>query len=200
MFLGMKSPILAVSLLMLAPVFSWATTVASRPVLANTRCFVDPATGTLAAKKFAARSATFRKAAEQAWRATHNGDAAFEAGFSIDREGQPGKVQLSLFETVNAATHLNIASNASALGTLHVHNRFGKSTPSPEDVQSARTWRQTIYVESRTGLYAIGPDGRVCHLFSDVDWFNKRCGQFSLQHASAKPPSSSGLNQGSRIP
>lgn len=200
MLLGPKSPILAVSLFVLAPVFSWATTSASRPVQTSTRCFVDPATGTLAAKKFAARSAAFRKAAEQAWRATHNGDAAFEAGFSIDRDGQPGKVQLSLFETVNAATHLSISSSTSALGTLHVHNRFGKATPSPEDVQSARTWRQTIYVESRTGLYAIGPDGRVCHLFSDVDWFHKRCSGGSFQHASAKLASSPGLNQGPRLP
>lgn len=125
-------------------------------------------------KAFARQSVLFRKNAEKAWRATHNGDAPFEAGFSIDKDGRPGKVQLSLFATVDAATHLDIASSPSALGTLHVHNRFGKPTPSPEDIHSAEMWGQTIYVESRTGLYAVNPDGRVCHLFNDEDWFSKR--------------------------
>lgn len=200
MLSGQRIFLLAMTLLTVAAIPSGATTGVSRPLPGNTRCFVDPATGVLAAKKFAAHSGAFRRAAEQAWRATHNGDAAFEAGFSIDHEGQPGRVQLSLFSTVNAATHLEIASSASALGTLHVHNRYGKSTPSPEDVQSARAWRQTIYVESRSGLYAISPEGRVCHLFTEVDWFEKQCLRANLQHGSAKEPSSSGWSHVSAIP
>jgi hypothetical protein len=126
-------------------------------------------------KRFAGRSVPFRKAAEEAWRATQNGDAPFEAGFSINNDGRPGKVQLSLFSTSNAATHLVIASNASALGTLHVHNRFGESTPSTEDIDSAKSLRKTVFVESRTGLYSINPNGQVSHVFPEPDWFTKRC-------------------------
>ena len=135
----------------------------------------QPAAGPLNAKRFAKRSAPFRKAAEEAWRATRNGDAPFEAGFSIDQDGHPGKVQLSLFATASAATHLSIASNQSALGTLHVHDKFGESTPSAGDIKSAQMLRKTIFVESRTGLYSIDPDGNVRHLFNEVDWFSKKC-------------------------
>ena len=107
----------------------------------------QPATGAFNAKKFAKHSAPFRRAAEEAWRATRNGDAPFEAGFSIDKDGHPGKVQLSLFATANAATPLNIASNKSALGTLHVHDKFGEPTPSAGDIKSAQMLRKTVFVE-----------------------------------------------------
>ena len=126
----------------------------------------------LFAKALAERSASFRKAAESAWRATQNGDAPYEAGFSIDKEGNPGKVQISILETVNAATHLEIASSQSAIGTLHVHNRFGEATPSPGDIKAAKVHGEMIFVESRMGLYVVSPDGTVHHLFSQTDWFS----------------------------
>lgn len=125
------------------------------------------------AKAFAERSASFRKAAENAWRAAQNGDAPYEAGFSIDKDGNPGKVQISILATVNAATHLDIASNPSAIGTLHVHNRFGEPTPSPGDIKAAELQGEMVYVESRMGLYVVNPDGTVHHLFSRIDWFSK---------------------------
>jgi len=58
--------------------------------------------------------------------------------------------------------------------TLHVHNKFGEPTPSPGDVKAARLWGEMIYVESRTGLYSVGPDGTVYHLFNARDWFRKK--------------------------
>jgi hypothetical protein len=125
------------------------------------------------AKALAERSASFRKAAENAWRAAQNGDAPYEAGFSIDKDGNPGKVQISILETVNAATHLEIASNQSAIGTLHVHNRFGEPMPSPGDIKAAKLHGEMIFVESRMGLYVVSPDGTVHHLFSRTDWFSK---------------------------
>ena len=64
----------------------------------------QPVTGPLNAKRFAKHSATFRRAAVEAWRATQNGDAPFEAGFSIEKDVHPGKVQLSLFATTSPAT------------------------------------------------------------------------------------------------
>jgi hypothetical protein len=126
-------------------------------------------------KEVCSHSAPFRKAAEQAWRATHNGDAPFEAGFSIENDGHPGKVQLSIFTTVEAATRLTIVSGPSAMGTLHVHNKFGESTPSQEDIKSAKLRGKMVYGESRMGLYSINPDGTVHHLFNRMDWFSKKC-------------------------
>ncbi len=119
-------------------------------------------------------SATFRKAAEEAWRATRNGTSPYEVGFSIDQDGRPGKIQLSMFATVNAKTHLRIASSPAALGTLHVHTRYGEPTPSQGDINSAIALHKVVYVESRTGLYRIDPDGNVRHVFDDPDWFLSR--------------------------
>lgn len=73
-------------------------------------CKNHPPTDMFFAKAFAEHSASFRKAAERAWRDAQNGDAPYEAGFSINRGGNPGKVQPSILATVNAATHLDISS------------------------------------------------------------------------------------------
>ncbi len=138
-------------------------------------CKMQTAADLLGAKRFAEHSSLFRRAAENAWRATYNGDAPFEAGFSIDRDGRPGKIQLSMFETVSAATHLTIVSNSSAIGSLHVHNRFGQPMPSRGDIRTAELRDQMVYVESRTGLYVVDPDGTVHHLFNRIDWYRKTC-------------------------
>lgn len=145
-----------------------------QPALTSFHCDGKCATGILNARAFAKHSTSFRQVAEKAWRATHNGDADFEAGFSIDQQGHAGKVQLSIFETVGRATHLNINAGPESLGTLHVHNRFGNSIPSPEDVESARKWKMIVFVESRTGLYAVNPDGKICQLYTEPDWFSQR--------------------------
>jgi hypothetical protein len=67
-----------------------------------------------------------------------------------------------IFRIVEAAIHLTIVSRPSAMGALQVHNKFGKPTPSPEDIQSG----EVVYVDSRTGLYSVNPDGAVQYLFS----------------------------------
>ena len=138
-------------------------------------CKKHPSTNMLSAKAFAEHSASFRKAAESAWHDAQNGDAPYETGFAIDKDGTPGKVQLSILAPVNAATHLDIASSPFAIGSLHVHNKFGKPTPSPEDIKAAESRGELVYVESRMGLYVVNPDGSVDHLFNRLDWFKKTC-------------------------
>ena len=125
------------------------------------------------AKDLAERSTSFRRAAENAWCAAQNGDAPYEAGFSIDKDGNPGKVKISILATVGAATHLKIDSNSSAIGTLHVHNRFGEPTPSSGDIKAAKLHGEMVFVESRMGLFVVSPDGTVHHLFSRIDWFRE---------------------------
>jgi hypothetical protein len=119
-------------------------------------------------------SAAFRKAAKDAWHATRNGTMAIEAGFSIDRDGRPGKIQTSMGAPGDAAHHLKLTSSSTAMGTLHVHNKFGAPTPSGDDINTAKTLRKIVYVASREGLYSVGPDGIVLHLFKTADWFNRR--------------------------
>jgi hypothetical protein len=117
----------------------------------NRHCYTkQPATGPLNAKNFAKHFAPFRRVAEEAWRATRNGDAALEASFSIEKDGHPGKAQLTLFATANTAIHLEIASNTAALGTLHVHNKSGEPPASAGDTKTAENVAQD-------GLCEIAP-------------------------------------------
>jgi hypothetical protein len=61
------------------------------------------------------------------------------------------------------------------MGTLLVHNKFGESTPSPGDIKSATLRSKMVYVESRTGLYSVNPDGTIHRLFNRMDWFSEKC-------------------------
>lgn len=95
----------------------------------------QPVTGPLNANKLAKHATNSRRAAEETWRSTQNGDARFDAGFSIDKHGYPGKVQLRQFATMIPASW-KIASNTAALVTLHVHDKFGEPTPSAGDIKA----------------------------------------------------------------
>ena len=118
-------------------------------------------------------SAAFRKAARNAWRATWNGTARYETGFSIDEKGRPGELQSSEFATYDALRHVRLVSRSNALGTFHVHNNYGDPRPSELDTNIAKTTHKMVYVGSRDGLYSVDPDGNVRHLFRTVNWFDK---------------------------
>lgn len=75
-----------------------------------------------------------------------------EASLSIGKEDHPEKVQLSILTTVEAAPSLTIVSSPSAVNTLQVHNKFGGSTPSPADIESAKLRGTISYLESGMGL------------------------------------------------
>lgn len=113
-------------------------------------------------------STAFRKAAEDAWRATHNGAAPYEAGFSIEKDKRPGSIQLSILATVNAKTHLSIHSSPTALGTLHVHTKYGEPAPSPGDIQSAKALHKMVYAESRTPDYIASAQTEMCATCSTI--------------------------------
>jgi hypothetical protein len=119
-------------------------------------------------------SGAFKKAAKDAWNATRNGTKAIEAGFSIDQYGHPGKIQTSMGDRGDAAHKLKLISSSTAMGTLHVHNKFGVPTPSENDIRAAQTLHKMVYVASQEGLYSVDPDGNVLHVFEGVDWFNKK--------------------------
>jgi len=118
-------------------------------------------------------SVAFRKAARNAWRATWNGTARYETGFSIDENGRPGGLQSSEFATHDGLSHVRLVSRSKALGTFHIHNNYGDSKPSELDINIAKTTHKMVYVGSRDGLYSVDPDGTVRHLFRTVNWFDK---------------------------
>jgi proteasome lid subunit RPN8/RPN11 len=118
-------------------------------------------------------SAAFRKAARNAWRATWNGTARYETGFSIDQNGRPGELQSSEFASYDRLSHVAIISKSNALGTFHIHNNYGDPRPSKLDINIAKTTRKIVYVGSRDGLYSVDPNGNVRHLFSSPNWFDK---------------------------
>ena len=156
-----------------APAVSAGVQLKAASEVAPTPNLVQPTNSAVNRTAGLEHCAAFRKSAREAWRATHNGAAPFEAGFSIDKEGRPGRIQLSLFATTNSKIHLRIISTPTALGTLHVHTKYGEPTPSPDDINSAKALHKMVYVESRLGLYRIDADGNVRHIIDDQDWFNK---------------------------
>jgi len=122
-------------------------------------------------------SVAFRKAARNAWRATSNGTARYETGFSIDENGRPGELQISRFQSVDSLNHINhvrLISRSNDLGTFHIHNNYTYSKPSELDINIAKTTQKTVYVGSREGLYSVDPEGNVRHVFSTLTWFDKR--------------------------
>ena len=107
-------------------------------------------------------SVAFRKAARNAWRATSNGTARYEAGFSIDENGRPGELQISRFQSVDSLNHVNhvrLVSRSNALGTFHIHNNYSYPRPSELDINIAKTTHKMVYVGSRDGLYSVDPEG-----------------------------------------
>jgi hypothetical protein len=74
----------------------------------------------------------------------------------------------------DAAHHLKIISNSTAMGTLHVHNKFAAPEPSDDDIKAAKSLHKIVYVASREGLYSVGPDGKVIHVFNRPDWFDEK--------------------------
>jgi hypothetical protein len=117
-------------------------------------------------------SAVFRKAAQDAWRATLDGTARYETGFYINERGLPGPQQSSKFAD-NGINHIKLAFRSDALATFHIHNNYGNPTPSALDINIAKRTHTMVYVGSRDGLYSVDPNGIVRHLFSDLDWFDK---------------------------
>jgi hypothetical protein len=118
-------------------------------------------------------SVAFRKAARKAWRATWNGSARYETGFSIDETGRPGEVQSSEFASQGGLNHLRLISKSNALGTFHIHNNYGDPRPSELDVNIAKATHKMVYVGSRDGLYSVDPDGNVRQVFSTANWYDK---------------------------
>jgi hypothetical protein len=118
-------------------------------------------------------SVAFRKAARKAWRATWNGTARYETGFSIDENGRPGELQSSEFAFQGGLSHLRLVSKSNALGTFHIHNNYGDPKPSELDINIAKTTHKMVYVGSRDGLYSVDPDGNVRQVFTTVNWYDK---------------------------
>jgi len=127
-------------------------------------------------------SVAFRKAARNAWRATWNGTARYETGFSIDENGRPGELQSSEFAARDGLSHVRIISRSNALGTFHIHNNYGDPRPSELDINIAKTTHKMVYVGSRDGLYSVDPDGNVRHVFITINWFDKMKRQLSMLH------------------
>jgi hypothetical protein len=47
------------------------------------------------------------------------------------------------------------------MASVHSHNPFHQDTPSPQDLDAAKKSKTTVYVVSRSGLWAVAPDGTV---------------------------------------
>jgi hypothetical protein len=118
-------------------------------------------------------SAAFRQVANQAWRTSGLGTQPGEAGAYLDAQGQPSKVQWQPEGQSNQAK-MDISVPKSAPYLIHTHPNNKRSDPSPGDIKSAQTANKTIYVTSKSGLYAVDPSGKVSQVFRDGNWASEK--------------------------
>ena len=124
---------------------------------------------------------TFKEAARKAWEEVDYGDLPQEAGFMVSRDGKKTSVQLAKeigsTETVGSITFR--IPPGGVFATLHTHprpsmNKNWVQQPSPPDIDVAKNFKLNVYVLTASGLWLVEPDGNLVHVFTNIDWMNKK--------------------------
>jgi hypothetical protein len=121
-------------------------------------------------------SPSFKAAANAAFVKTNNGKSNVEAGFTVNRKGQPSAIATQAQDSVvtrngvPTSGHLDQSYSPDTTAMLHTHNNLGQAQPSNADIEAARVSKRPIMVESRDGLYEVAADGTVSHVFDTQDW------------------------------
>lgn len=125
-------------------------------------------------------SQAFKAAARKAWNSVAEGDLPQEAGFMVDRNGNPSAIQSG--QEINSAADkgsltLNVPPGTFAL--VHTHPRPTMSKqwtqqPSQADINTATKNKENVYVVSSTGLWLAEPSGKVTQVFNRNDWMNSK--------------------------
>jgi hypothetical protein len=125
-------------------------------------------------------SQAFRKAAGEARgrveAARMAGQPGTEAGFTVNKNGVPSKVQFGSAgvdeKDVLGSLHQTIASDDVA--ALHIHRRGASGLPSGQDIETAKKVRKPIYISGQDGLYQVDAMGKVHQVFDSPDWMNEK--------------------------
>jgi hypothetical protein len=121
-------------------------------------------------------SPAFKSAAQAAFVKTNNGKSNVEAGFTLNRNGQPSAISTQAQDSVvtrngvPTSGHLDQSYSPDTTAMLHTHNNLGQAQPSGADIEAAKTAKRPVMVESRDGLYEVAADGTISHVFNTQDW------------------------------
>jgi hypothetical protein len=128
-------------------------------------------------------SEPFRKAAANAvslarqkefGRLHGSSDSTGEAGFVVGKNGEASEVKFSPDRTGADHAGMTLGVRDSDIGTFHTHDSFHQADPSAVDIDSAKKFHKTVYIASRSGLYAIDPGGQLTQIFKNPDWASSK--------------------------
>jgi hypothetical protein len=118
-------------------------------------------------------SPAFKKLAANMWDRSGRGVQQTEVGTYIDKSGNAGNVtEHPTGSDPNANVKVNVPNDA--VGVIHTHPNHSGDRPSPADVQAAKDNKKTVYVTSRTGLWATDPSGKITQIFSNPLWMRDK--------------------------
>jgi hypothetical protein len=114
-------------------------------------------------------SPAFKKTAANIWDRSRRGVDTTEFGTYIGRDGAAGPIsEHATGSDFNPSVKIRVPNDA--LAVLHSHPNRSTDRPSQADVDAAKSNKKVVYVASRSGLWAAGPDGRITQVFSDPGW------------------------------
>jgi hypothetical protein len=119
-------------------------------------------------------SPEFKKLAANMWDKSGRGVQQTEVGTYIDKSGNAGSPTEHSTDSSdhNANIKMNVPNDA--LAVIHTHPNHSGDRPSQADVGAAVASKKTIYVTSRTGLWAVDPGGKTTQVFSSPLWMRDK--------------------------
>jgi len=119
-------------------------------------------------------SAAFREAARKAWEATTGGqDDTTEASFYVDKNGNPGPLTKQV-SPAGGVDKVTIKTTADSMGVVHTHPNQRIQGPSDADIANAKKFKKTMWVVTRSGLYAVDPGGKTTKVFDRSNWMKEK--------------------------
>lgn len=114
----------------------------------------------------------FKNAVRKVWAESQNGNIPAEAAALIQNNGK------SIPLPVEPGYKHSMTINQNTFATMHSHPNDREGRPGPDgqdrDVANAKQTHRTFYVVSKSGIWAIAPDGSVTHPYESVgDAVNK---------------------------
>jgi hypothetical protein len=122
-------------------------------------------------------SPAFLNAANDAWadtlmRSTRGNPT--EAGFTVNRAGQPSKVTSHSGYEGNGNAGMSQQISDDTIAAIHTHPDEAAPGPSSADIEAAKKTGKPLMVESRGGLYEVDAQGTVRQVEKGTDWLTKK--------------------------
>lgn len=109
---------------------------------------------------------SFKENAQQLWNKVENGKDRAEAGNFVRNDGSYSE-PVRRPDQESGAGRIDFGQKpANVSAVVHTHPRTGG--PSPQDIQTAKDNKMTVYVVDADGLHAVDPGGNVTRVYQST--------------------------------